>query len=70
MMAKKGPKCFVTGSTTRTLQVDFECAPGKIPTNFTIIGTPAPGFCTTHLVVRVSIFLNLTFRLERKHKGF
>ena len=70
MMAKKGPKCFVTGSTTRTLRVDFECAPGKIPTNFTIIGTPAPGFCTTHLAVRVSIVLNLTLDLKENIKVF
>ena len=49
MMAKTGPKCSLTTTRTRTLQVDFHCVPGKIATNFTING--AGDFCTTNLIV-------------------
>ena len=51
MLARKGPKCGISSTATRTLQVDFHCAPGKIATNFTIMGTPTSTFCATNLVV-------------------
>jgi len=49
MIAKTGPKCSLTTTRTRTLQVDFHCVPGKIATNFTING--AGDFCATNLIV-------------------